>query len=106
MARRELITKEDALMALTGCFEFGVTVNKYSVSCQKHIEAIKPITEQEIVKPYLDKLKVKIEALSEELRPFVHDCKWENTIKEGEEIAFDAVIELIDNLLAAMGGKE
>jgi hypothetical protein len=98
MAKRELITKEDALMALTGCFELGVTLDKYSASCQKHIEAIKPITEQEIVKPYLDKLKVKIEALSEGLRPLVHDDKWENTIKEGEEIAFDAVIELIDNL--------
>ena len=107
MAKRELITKEDALMALTGCFELGVTLNKYSASCQKHIEAIKPITEQEIVRPYLTKLRADIVASIEDIKG-----KYDDTLSEHDrplckcarnEVRLE-IIEWIDKLLTELGG--
>ena len=82
MEERELITKEEALMALTGMFEEGFTVDEYIASSLQHMKAIKPISELEIVKPYIDELKAELMKKS---------------------LLADEITETIDNLLERIG---
>lgn len=60
MEKRELITKEEAKMALTGIFDEGFTVDEYIASSLQHMKAIKPISKLEIVKPYINELKAEL----------------------------------------------
>ena len=61
------------------------------------VEEITPISEQEIVKPYLDKLKAEIRKL-DDINP---DYPMDRTI----HISRNEVLELISNLLSEQGEK-
>lgn len=82
MEKRELITKEEARMALTGIFNEGFTVDEYITSSLQHMKAIKPVSELEIVKPYIDELKAEL-------------------MKKG--LLADGITEIINNLLERIG---
>lgn len=91
MTKRELIAKNDV-------FELIEEVENISwVNCFKTgVDTLPTITEEEIVKPYLEKLKTEIAGLKRfELRGAVTPL-----------VNANRVIELIDNLLTEKGAEE
>lgn len=89
MAKRELIAKEDAI---------AICLKSWDESdAAQNIKDEQAITEQEIVKPYLEKLKADIEVAYDELDGYDPDSLG----------AFASRIDdLIDNLLSESEGKE
>lgn len=93
--KRELITREDALMALTGNFDLGVTINQYTLNCQKHIKAINAIPEKEIVKPYFEELKRIMKERDDD-----NGGEPLNTVDRGYHLAYEHLCNEIDKLLS------
>ena len=94
--KRELITREDALMALTGNFDLGVTMNQYTLNCQKHIKAINAIPEKEIVKPYFEELK----RLMKKRDNYISGGEPLNAVDRGYHLACEHLYNDIDKLLS------
>ena len=99
MAKREFITIDNALDAvderikeLKADKEFNIVKEICISGVRKHILDASTITEQEIVKPYLEKLKKEIK----EMKTIDSARNW--------HIDRDRVIELIDNLLSEQEG--
>ena len=101
MAKRELIDRTQ--IEWYGCnFEGGKTCIKYHGDCSicvhaecsaNEIRRLPVITEEEIVKPYLEKLNEQIS----QLEWYGDDAFWDGV---------NAVSELIDNLLTEKGAEE
>ena len=89
MAKRELITREDAIKTVSRWIKADMTLG--SSLFEMMMNEIPAITEQEIVKPYLEKLKADIEAAYDELDGYDPDSLG----------AFASRIDdLIDNLIS------
>lgn len=89
MAKRELIDSEKLL----GDFQVGIPI----------LQAIKnnTITEEEIVKPYLEKLKAKMQE-----RDADNGGEPLNAVDRGYHLACEHLFEEIDNLLTEKGTEE
>ena len=88
MAKRELIDKYDAM---------AICMKSWDASdAAQNIKDEQPITEREIVKPYLDKLKTEIRKL-DDINP---DYPMDRTI----HISRNEVLELIDSILSEQEG--
>ena len=61
MAKRELITREEAIKTVSRWIKADMTLG--SSLFEMMMNEIPPITEQEIVKPYLDKITTDIQRL-------------------------------------------
>ena len=93
MAKRELITREDAIKTVSRWIKADMTLG--SSLFEMMMNEIPAITEQEIVKPYLEKLKADIEAAYDELDGYDPDSLG----------AFASRIDdLIDNMLSESEG--
>lgn len=93
MAKRELIDRKKLIRDVkeSNAIDFAERMKFSNV-----VEHQKPITEEEIVKPYLEKLKTEIAGLKRfELRGAVTPL-----------VNVNRVIELIDNLLTEKGTEE
>lgn len=90
MAKRELISK-NSIISLYKYFSKGERVFAGQVIVD--VKAIPPITEQEIVKPYLDKLTAKIQRL--------RGCSCSHS-----DGVIDDIEDIIDNLLSEQEVKE
>lgn len=105
MAKREFIEKNtiDICGTIGGRNEFADCIRD---SVKAVIDNAKSVTEQDIVKPYLDKLKEQIEqnveryCLSRESHG-MGKVDWNEYL-----ITESKVIELIDNLLSEQGDKD
>lgn len=99
MAKRELIDKVLFMNDLKeSLYVSSSDICKFSWIMEKR----KPITEEQIVKPYLEKLK---EEIQKEENILYHDCEADFS-KSYAVIRTDTVIELIDNLLTEKGVNE
>ena len=105
----EYLPKENVLMALTGEFDTDISANEYISHCQNNINAIKPISEEDIIKPYLRKLKSKIKDKfgGLDICEYVDDYDWEeNDISHYDSVgSVDEIIDMIDNLLSPKKNK-
>lgn len=104
MAKREFITKEQIKLKYPIMEnDFGMVVNE---GLHKELDKMPAIAEQDIVKPYLDKLKEQIEqnveryCLSRESHG-MGKVDWNEYL-----ITESKIIELIDNLLSEQGDTD
>ena len=90
MVKRELIDRNN--LEITPIATDDYSGNKVIATVLlEDVEKAPVITEQEIVKPYLEKLKAEIENLEQGITSYHNDRPWVFT---------DEVLNLIDNLLS------
>ena len=90
MAKRELIDRKQAVEVISNGFDRWHMINLLESQ-----ESIPAITKQEIVKPYLEKLKADIEAAYDELDGYEPDALGTFASR---------IDDLIDNLLSESEG--
>ena len=100
MAKREFVDKNDALEAveerikeLKADKEFNIVKEICISGVRKHILDASTITEQEIVKPYLEKLKEQIENKE-------HEVDFMNDWADGWNSCLNEILSVIDSLLS------
>ena len=96
MAKREFIDKQMMLSEYSDILDCEINHSKYENTVKEIIEEANEISEQDIVKPYLDKLKEQINEKAKE--EWLEDSEYAMGIKY--------TLELIDNLLFEQGDKE
>lgn len=92
MAKRELIDRKQAVEVVSNGFDRWHMINLLASQ-----ESIPAITEQEIVKPYLEKLRADIEAAYDELDGYDPDSLGTFASR---------IDDLIDNLLSESEDKD
>lgn len=92
MAKRELITREEAIKTVSRWIKADMTLG--SSLFEMMMNEIPTITEQEIIKPYLDKIRAEIE---EEAFTDVNNSKF---------ISVNRVNQIIDKYRAESEGEE
>ena len=95
MAKRELITREEAIKTVSRWIKADMTLGLSLFEMM--MNEIPIITEQEIVKPYLEKLLLKLKNCAyEEPEGAICFCEKEPTLI----VALDDIENEIDNLLS------
>lgn len=94
MAKRELITREEAIKTVSRWIKSDMILG--SSLFEMMMNEIPPITEQEIVKPYLEKLKTDIEKKHTKAK----QRGWVLQMN-----AYTDCLQMIDNLLSESEGK-
>lgn len=103
MSKREFIDKNEIPFSCRhDCWTGNCIKCDEKTVAQYEINKMSAITEKEIVKPYLEKLK---EEVQKEENILYHDCEADFS-KSYDVIRTDTVIELIDNLLTEKGTEE
>lgn len=111
MAKREFISREEALSHpfANGKYDHKNADINFILgheSYKEWLETFTVFTEQEIVKPYLEKLKADIE---NEIRFWQEPNKYDNVVKrvrEAKVFSYKHMLELIDNLLSEQEVQE
>jgi len=101
MAKCELIDKSEVMMFVDDIFECQCDEKE----AYELLDNVSTITEQEIIKPYLEKLKSEIGKIPT-LTPRTHaNCTYGYKLEHPQEIK-KRVLDLIDNLLSEQEVKE